>query len=283
MSTQDQQGGLKVFHAALREMAQSLGQRRFWGLMSTAVVLLAIAGPFATIEALSLGARLMYWGCIGLASWVLMRFAMKIGFCLVPPHWPTIPVAGMIGVVGVLPVTAIVAAAGIGVGLGLPPGGFWALVPSVAPGVVGISMIVAALTDDTMQGVAQRIAGPPRDSGRAIADSAAEIPAQAGLFARLPDDLGADIVTIQAQDHYIEVATPLGSTRVLMRLGDAMLELGHLRGKQVHRSWWVNLDHVSRMRQSASGRVELVMSTGTIVPVPRARAGELRAALANRD
>jgi DNA-binding LytR/AlgR family response regulator len=45
----------------------------------------------------------------------------------------------------------------------------------------------------------------------------------------------------------------------------------------------VNLDHVSRMRQSASGRVELVMSTGTIVPVPRARAGELRAALANRD
>ena len=66
----------------------------------------------------------------------------------------------------------------------------------------------------------------------------------------------------------MEVTTPKGSAMVLMRLGDAAADLGP-RGLQVHRSWWINPDHIAEVTRGANGP-ELRMSTGTHIPVGRA-------------
>jgi DNA-binding LytR/AlgR family response regulator len=55
---------------------------------------------------------------------------------------------------------------------------------------------------------------------------------------------------------------------ILMRLGDAVLDLEPLGGLQVHRSWWVNLAHVMRTEKSQNGS-ELVLTSGQRISISR--------------
>ncbi|MEZ5790290.1 MAG: LytTR family DNA-binding domain-containing protein [Nitratireductor sp.] len=75
-------------------------------------------------------------------------------------------------------------------------------------------------------------------------------------------------MSLQAQDHYVRVTTTRGSEMILIRLADAENELGTGLGERVHRSWWVAKGHASRLERS-NGRMELILSNGTSVPVSR--------------
>lgn len=95
---------------------------------------------------------------------------------------------------------------------------------------------------------------------------------------RLPYELRAPLVRIEAQDHYLNVVSTKGSTLILMRLGDAIAELS-AQGIRVHRSHWVALGGVDRPRR-VKGRDVLVMSDGVEVPVSRSyRAAAQKAGL----
>ncbi len=59
------------------------------------------------------------------------------------------------------------------------------------------------------------------------------------LLERLPSELGSEIIALEMEDHYVRVHTALGSELALLRMRDAIAELGELDGLQVHRSWWV--------------------------------------------
>ena len=63
------------------------------------------------------------------------------------------------------------------------------------------------------------------------------------FFARLPANIGEDVIYLSVSGHYLSVVTPAGSALVLMRLADAVAALGEL-GMQVHRSHWVAHRHV---------------------------------------
>jgi hypothetical protein len=98
------------------------------------------------------------------------------------------------------------------------------------------------------------------------------------LLDRLPEKLkGADLHAIEAEDHYLRLHTERGSALILMRLADAMEELGSLEGARTHRSWWVARSailHASRGR----GRAVLKLKGGIEAPVSRTYAPSLRRA-----
>ncbi|MFN7520728.1 MAG: LytTR family DNA-binding domain-containing protein, partial [Lysobacteraceae bacterium] len=89
------------------------------------------------------------------------------------------------------------------------------------------------------------------------------------LLARIPAAIGTDLVFARSDLHYLQLRTTLGSTTLLGTIAEIEAEMGD-RGLRVHRSFWVALGHVRRVRRSASGWYCL-MSDQTKVPISRRR------------
>ena len=78
----------------------------------------------------------------------------------------------------------------------------------------------------------------------------------------------AQLHAISSEDHYLRVHTSVGEEMILMRLADAVRELGGASGLQVHRSWWVAKAGIAEEKRE-NGRSLLVLKSGTQVPVSR--------------
>ncbi|WP_372886452.1 LytTR family DNA-binding domain-containing protein [Shimia sp.] len=78
---------------------------------------------------------------------------------------------------------------------------------------------------------------PPTDNTPEA--SVAEPPAHAAFFKRLPPRLGGELISLSAQDHYVEVTTNKGRELIHMRLSDALHELRDYPGRRIHRSHWI--------------------------------------------
>lgn len=254
---------------ALRELRRNLRHPIFWLLIGAAILLAALAGPYYTLERLSFSERVVYWTTTVVLSTVIMTFLSIFAYRLTEARrWNWMAVSTLAGVAGILPVVATLFLAE-GLATGFASG--WVdvvtiprLALSVAPPLIAVTVVVNAFIH--YQHPAQ-------------ASPTVQAPALTLLQQKLPPHLGHDVIAVQAQDHYVEVTTPLGKAMVLMRLGDAVRDLEPLGGMQVHRSWWVNLAHVQRTEKGASGP-EVVLSTEQRVPVGRSFAKAFRAAMA---
>lgn len=120
-------------------------------------------------------------------------------------------------------------------------------------------------------------------TGRAAEPASSSVPAsppapesssasvEATLRARLPANLDGEIVALKAEDHYLRVYTDKGDTLVHHRFSDAVHDLRHLNGLQVHRSYWVRRSAIEkRFTERHSQFVRL--RTGLKVPVSRSYA-----------
>ena len=94
------------------------------------------------------------------------------------------------------------------------------------------------------------------------------------FFDRLPDALGRDVVYLKASGHYLDVVTTAGSAAVLMRLADAVAQLGN-RGVQIHRSYWVASRHAAGMVRHGH-RTMLRLPDGHELPIGRSFLPEVR-------
>lgn len=255
---------------ALRQLQLTLRSPVFWIVVWAAVVLTAMAGPYYTLERLTFPERLVYWGGTIVLSALTMSFLSTFAYRLAEAtslNW--VLVAALAGLAGVVPVTASVYLSE-GIATGFEDGwrdgvGFFRLAMFVAPSLIGVTLAVNALFEFRIVG---KEAPLPETPKRALTL----------LQSKLPHHLGHDIVTVQAQDHYVEVTTLKGSAMVLMRLGDVVRDLEPLGGLQVHRSWWINPAHLLRTQMGKSGQ-ELVMRTGPRVPVGRSFRSALKATL----
>lgn len=90
--------------------------------------------------------------------------------------------------------------------------------------------------------------------------------------------LGWDVISLVAQDHYVEVTTPQGTGLVLSRLSDAIAELSRLPGAQLHRSHWVARAHARALVRDG-GKPMIRLSDGRTLPVSEARLPKVRRAL----
>jgi hypothetical protein len=222
----------------LREITRVRVPLLIWLVLT---VVIAVAGPFDTMQAMGLGGRALYWGGVVGCSVVLTNgatylaghrsmtgaVAVWIGFVLVLSagfhvlNSAIFPVWGGLADWGYL--TAIVGLVTAAVHLVI-----WGIFPQ--------KPVVPAVPDATFQ-------------------------------RRLQYEVRGPLVRIEAQDHYLNVVTQKGSALILMRLGDAIAELDGL-GLQIHRSHWVAVQGVSKPRR-AKGRDVLVMVDGAEVPVSR--------------
>jgi len=64
---------------------------------------------------------------------------------------------------------------------------------------------------------------------------------------------------------------------ILLRLRDAMAELGPQRGRQVHRSWWVAEGALAAAERD-NGKNVLVLRNGLRVPVSKTFRGQVKEA-----
>ncbi len=121
----------------------------------------------------------------------------------------------------------------------------------------------------------------PRTVGLAEADDGQVDPELVGLLARIPVNLGRDIVALSAELHYLRVYTTQGNTLILMSFSRAVSALRIIPGMVVHRSHWVAFKHVDSLQGQGTG-VVCKLATGLTVPVSRANRAGLRAALTDR-
>ena len=88
------------------------------------------------------------------------------------------------------------------------------------------------------------------------------------LIQQLPVEKRGDLISIETADHYLNITTDKGSHLLLMRFKDALTLLEHAPGLQVHRSWWVAIDHVEHVEKQER-KWQLRLSSGALVPVSK--------------
>ena len=243
--------------------------RRTWvrdiSLTTALSLFYALLGPFGT-NAMPLQQRVVLDLALGFANmlllWPPMRLMLWLGDRRGLPELFVI-VAGM--AILTVPVTL----------LSVPVIG---LIQPIGPHVDLVAIYFLILTMTLPGGVAymmiERRLLRPREAP-AKAETASSAPAK--LFARMAPRLGRDVLALQGEDHYVRVHTALGSELLLMRLGDAIHELGGLSGERVHRSWWVAREAVASARANGR-RLSLTLTNGLEVPVSREASTRLRRA-----
>lgn len=227
-------------------------------------VLLALLGPFGSFAA-PLWMRFTYWvptmalgaGFGAALTWVIERWL----------HGR--PVAQFIATI--VGITVIMSCVAWGMGwLVFGPGAV-----SFGPVFVFYVLLISVVTSAISAIIRARltriaIAAAP------VASTPVAVPAT--LSARLPARLrDGEILALQGEDHYVRVHTDRGSDLILMRLSDAVAEMGDTPGARSHRSWWVAKKAVTGTRRE-NGRAWLQLSNAVEAPVSRNYMVELRKA-----
>jgi hypothetical protein len=152
---------------------------------------------------------------------------------------------------------------------------FAVLYAQVAAIGLAIHMLMNVLFAERAAAAPAAAAGEP-----AVAEAPVGVAPGHSFFRRLPPNLGDDLLCLEMQDHYVRVQTGAGSTLLLMRFRDAVAELGDL-GLPVHRSWWVAHGAIAALEPDGRS-LRLRLTDGSYVPVSRANAPAVRAAVGRR-
>ena len=249
-------------------------------LMVAIGIMLALIAPFGPLE-MPPALRLVAWIAFIIAGYLIFRPVAVLGRWLAEetriPRWLTVP---LIALVAALPLTALIAFA-LG---GMQVTGFWFgeqflglywQVAAIGVAIHLLMMFVFPARPDSADAVN---AGEEPAAAPAHAEQSRPPAEPAGSFlARLPPAIGRDLICLEMQDHYVAAHTGAGSALLLMRMADAVAELGPA-GMQVHRSWWVAHDAIEGLEQDGR-RTLLRLRGGRLVPISRALAPRVRAAL----
>ena len=256
---------------------------RFWGALLAVSAILGVTGPFGTFEQLAVLPRFAYWLALALATFTSGYLTMRLTLAVVFGAAGSRPVRSVVaGIVAGVPVTAVVALFNRALFGGPFPsaaaiGGLFINCALIA---VAISFLVAI--GRNAQGAAgtqleSTAAARPAVSAPPSTPSQAPPPARPPLVDRLPHAARGKLLYLSMQDHYVEVHTDRGTSLVLMRLADAIREVGDTDGVQIHRSHWVALDAVACSRRK-DGKPFLRLVDDALLPVSRPYADTVRKA-----
>ncbi|MPQ95107.1 LytTR family DNA-binding domain-containing protein [Thioclava sp. JE_KL1] len=242
-----------------------------------------VAGPFNTLESMSLGARVIFWPLsvavgilIGAAIRIFVR--RKLGLRRFRYEAPTL--AGLSALVLTVPLYLLVLL------LAAKPNFRGFEIFHMAGYILGLSMAGSTLRHwmAPQQGRPKRTQEASVDAAEKQARRDVEAAGKGALSSptprllyRLEPDLRAPLIRLAVNDHYVDVVTEAGETSLLIRLADAIAETEGAPGLQVHRSHWVARDAVRGMRKE-KGRVFLQMADGVEVPVSRTYQPQVEAA-----
>jgi len=235
--------------------------RRLWVILLCVAMILGLTGPFGTYGSMALPMRLIYWSVIVVTTyWIAISTQLAI-MVLAEAQGAGPRVALALGSLATsVPVSLWLAVIHVAV-FGAA---FWTDALRLFPYVLVITVALSVLVE-ALERVERALPAPPTDAQ----------PLDWPAF--LPDDLGRDLILLQAQDHYLRVETAKGEALIRARLQDAAEALaGH--GVRVHRSWWVARDAVVALKWKNAAPV-VVLKTGQEVPVGRTYRRSARRAL----
>lgn len=242
-------------------------------LMVSIGAVLGLLAPFGS-AAMPPALRFLYWVGFVVAGYCIFRPVSTVARWVTEesrvPRWAAMVLTAL---VAALPLSALVAFA-LG-GMRVTPVWFGSRFPllyvQVAALGVGIHLLMQLLFGgERSPPPSEPAPAPPRP-----AVEASEMPSP--FFRRLPPHLGQELLCLEMEDHYVRAVTSLGPSLILMRLGDAVAELG-VAGMQVHRSWWVAFAAIEALERDGRA-TRLRLSNGDTVPVSRAHLPAVREAL----
>jgi hypothetical protein len=246
-----------------------------WMLSS---VLAAMVGPFGTFTVMTFEERMFYWGgLIGVA--LLIAVYVRRGVLAYMGDSLNADILGAMAIAAMLGPSICLFNALI---LGVEVFSFGMMIQHILVVlVVSLGMVLIRLYARIAfaSAYSEASGAAPVDVRAESADDAgSEIARELPAFLRhVEEEIGSDLRWITADDHYLWVHTEAGSARVLMRFRDALKELSHLPGLQVHRSHWVAIPAVVTVRPEGRRHIA-VLCCGTQVPVSRSFLPDLRAA-----
>lgn len=256
--------------------------------MAALAILVGFLGPFGTYTDHSLIYRVQEWGALLFGAYILVR----------PCIWGLHHVALRTSLpVGVLTFWGVVATSlpiamiwrSVGQDAYRELDGYAELIPFAllcALAVIGVTIwarVVSERFADRSHAISNSVASSGHSSPGSNYDDVSERSFEARaarmIGPRLHGRLGADfrgpIIALQSEDHYVRVHSAGGSELVLMRLRDAIAEMDHVEGEQVHRSWWIARDGVAGLVRA--GRTWSVrLTNGELAPVARESANRLQ-------
>lgn len=213
-------------------------------------VILTIVAPYETDRLLRIVPRFGYWLSIIVCTYSAGYFV----HALLTPRLPSSNLSATL-------INGAVTGALVAVIVGLINGtalGFWpnlSQLPVFVGNIFVIAMVVAVIF---------QVASNHGDTAP-VTPAVAVAPA---LLDRLPFDKRGALWALSVEDHYVHVRTAKGTEMVLLRLRDAMREVGDTAGMQVHRSHWVATDAIASATRNGDGAT-LTLTDGTDIPVSR--------------
>ena len=220
-------------------------------------VILAILAPFQTGEFLSVFARFIYWLAVVVLSYCVGYVANQYAAEVAPDSIvKRIAIAGILTSPGAFLLVYLINVLALG---------YWASgleFLELAFNVFVISVIISAIIQFAYA------------SSETSDENATNRPA---IFDRLPIEKRGQLVSLTVEDHYVKVRTTNGEEMVLMRLADAIREVGDTPGLQVHRSHWVAIDQVTSAARKGDGAI-LSMAHGPDIPVSRSNVANAKEA-----
>lgn len=240
------------------EARQTAGAVRVWASLAAAGAVIGLAGPFGTFETLSVLARIGYWLGITVTTYWL-GFVVAIGFAITAERRGLRPAPALVvgALVAAVPITCWIA----GAHALIFGQAFWRDGLNLLPYVLILSPAAALLS--------AALAGPQ--------DAIQEHAPDPSWLDKLPPKLGRELVSLQAEDHYVRATTTQGEALIRGKLQDAADALGGT-GIRIHRSWWVARDAVTALRFEAGAPV-VVLHDGRTLPVGRTYRKSVKAAL----
>ncbi|WGW03327.1 LytTR family DNA-binding domain-containing protein [Tropicibacter oceani] len=247
--------------SALREWRRQIGQPVALVALIAIAAVLGLAGPFGTEARLTLLPRLAYWLVTVFATygWGLMAGLLLDRPTAALPFWQRVLVVGSATGAGVC--VAVLA-------INLVTFGWWPGRAEWLP-LLGTIFVIAVIITAALGLIS-------RQAPAAHAPSPAP-PALPPILDRLPLDKRGPLVALSVEDHYVRVRTTKGEELVLMRLSDAIREVGATPGDQVHRSHWAAFGQVTSVRREGD-RAILTMRVGDDLPVSRANLPKIKEA-----
>ncbi len=245
---------------ALREVRRAFSARVSQAIMLSVVMLLAISGPFGTLEVMPFGPRLAYWAATVPSTFATGVFASSLVSEWTrtwEPVWIRRALPALATALLVTLLMAIINVMAFGSTLFLESE-IGPLLFSIAATAIVVALILQYVFDTSF---------PP--------ESVTDLTAP--LLDRLELDKRGALISLSVQDHYVEVTTTKGTSLILLRLSDAIRETPPVDGLQIHRSHWVARSHVVSAKRNGD-KALLTLSDGRELPASRSNISALKEA-----
>ena len=219
-----------IFQSTLRDWRSCFIKRPVIVGMLALGILRGISGPFDTLRIIPLAPlRVVYWLIVVAVTFATGSFASLLLHTVMKYRSKWLNILISTCVIGIA-VTIVLSV------LNLIVFDIW---PSTWAELLNQFIIVTLISAVVEVGSFAPGAGNPTQNENAVA-----------LMQRLPWEKRGPLVSLSAEDHYVRVTTTNGTKLLLIRLSDAIKEVGDTRSMQIHRSHWVALDQIQKVERS---------------------------------